>query len=79
MPFAGVAGASPGACCTAPGIRLRSLFSSAAAGGARPTETILIDAVDANLVTTINTSDYRWQEIPDAWFQRDFLPRLKVD
>ena len=48
-------------------------------GAARPTETILIDAVDANLVTTINTSDYRWQEIPDAWFQRDFLPRLKVD
>ena len=48
-------------------------------GGTRPTETILIDAVDSNLVTTINTSDYRYQEIPDAWFQRDFLPRLKVD
>jgi hypothetical protein len=48
-------------------------------GGARATETIIIDAVDANLVTTINTSDYRYQEIPDAWFQRDFLPRLKVE
>jgi hypothetical protein len=48
-------------------------------GGVRPTETIIIDAVDANLVTTINTSDYRNQEIPDAWFQRDFLPRLKVE
>jgi len=48
-------------------------------GGVRPTETIIIDAVDANLVTTINTSDYRFQEIPDAWFQRDFLPRLKVE
>lgn len=48
-------------------------------GGVRPTETIIIDAVDSNLVTTMTTSDYRVEEIPDAWFQRDFLPRLKVD
>jgi hypothetical protein len=48
-------------------------------GTARPTETIIIDAVDSSLVTTINTSDYRYQEIPEAWFQRDFLPRLKVE
>lgn len=46
-------------------------------GGVRPTETILIDAVDANLVTTIVSSDYRFADIPDAWFQRDYLPRLK--
>jgi Outer membrane lipoprotein-sorting protein len=48
-------------------------------GGARPTETILIDAVDSSLVTTISGADYRFQQIPDAWFQRDFLPRLKAD
>jgi hypothetical protein len=48
-------------------------------GGPRATETILIDAVDSNLVTTITSSDYRFQAIPDSWFQRDFLPRLKVD
>jgi outer membrane lipoprotein-sorting protein len=48
-------------------------------GGMRPTETIIIDAVDANLVTTINSADYRFQDIPDAWFQRDYLPRLKVE
>lgn len=48
-------------------------------GTVRPTETIIIDAVNANLVTTMTTSDYRYQEIPDAWFQRDFLPRLKAD
>jgi hypothetical protein len=48
-------------------------------GGVRPTETIIIDAVDANLVTVIGASDYRFQDIPDAWFQRDFLPRLKVE
>ena len=45
----------------------------------RPTETIIIDAVDPNLVTTMTTTDYRFQAIPDSWFQRDFLPRLKVD
>ena len=48
-------------------------------GTMRPTETIIIDAVDPNLVTTMTTTDYRFQAIPDSWFQRDFLPRLKVD
>jgi outer membrane lipoprotein-sorting protein len=48
-------------------------------GSVRPTETIVIDAVDSNLVTTITSSDYRFQAIPEAWFQRDFLPRLRVD
>lgn len=48
-------------------------------GTARPTQTIIIDAVDSSLVTTMTTSDYRQQAIPDAWFQRDFLPRLKLD
>jgi len=45
----------------------------------RPTEVILIDAINSNLATTINYSDYRFQEIPDAWFQRDYLPRLRVE
>lgn len=48
-------------------------------GGMRPTEVILIDAVNSNLATTISYSDYRSQEIPDAWFQRDYLPRLRVE
>ena len=42
-------------------------------GSPRPTETILIDAVDSNLVTTINAYDYRYQQIPepgDAAFRR---------
>ena len=42
-------------------------------------ETIIIDAVDQNLVTTMTNSDWRPEQIPDAWFQRDYLPRLKVD
>ena len=46
-------------------------------GGTRPTETVIIDAVDSSLVTTVNAGDFREQEIPDAWFQRDYLPRLE--
>ncbi|MDE2181852.1 MAG: outer membrane lipoprotein-sorting protein [Alphaproteobacteria bacterium] len=48
-------------------------------GGLRDTETIIIDAVDQNLVTTMTTSDMRAQDIPDAWFQRDYLPYIKAD
>jgi len=48
-------------------------------GGLRPSETIIIDAVDQNLVTTMANSDMRAQAIPDSWFQRDFLPRVKID
>jgi outer membrane lipoprotein-sorting protein len=48
-------------------------------GGMRASETIIIDSVDQNLVTTMTTSDMRAQDIPEAWFQRDYLPRLKVD
>jgi hypothetical protein len=48
-------------------------------GVMRPTETILIDGIDSTLVTSVASSDMRPQEIPDAWFQRDYLPRLKID
>ena len=50
-----------------------------ALGAARPSETIIIDAVDPNQVTTIGSSGYRFETIPEAWFQREFLPRLKAD
>ncbi|MDE2135763.1 MAG: outer membrane lipoprotein-sorting protein [Alphaproteobacteria bacterium] len=48
-------------------------------GGMRPSETIIIDAVDQNLVTTMSNSDMRAQDIPDAWFQREYLPHLTVE
>lgn len=48
-------------------------------GVERPTETIIIDAMNPKLVTTMNFSDYQYKEIPDSWFQRDFLPHLKVE
>jgi len=46
-------------------------------GATRPTQTVIIDAVDPGLVTTVAAGDFREQEIPDAWFQRDYLPRLE--
>jgi len=48
-------------------------------GRMAPAETIVIDAVDQSLVTTMSISDMRAQEIPDSWFQRDYLPRVKAD
>jgi hypothetical protein len=48
-------------------------------GAVRPMETIIIDAVDSNLVTTIAYSDYRDEEVQDAWFQREYLPRFRED
>jgi hypothetical protein len=48
----------------------------AALGGARPMETVIIDAVDSHLVTKVTASDYRPQDVQDAWFQRDYLPRF---
>jgi outer membrane lipoprotein-sorting protein len=45
-------------------------------GAERPTEVILIDAVNAKLVTTITNSAYKARDIPDAWYQREFLPRV---
>jgi outer membrane lipoprotein-sorting protein len=44
-----------------------------------PAETIVIDSVNQNLVTTMGLADMRYQDVPDSWFQRDFLPRLKID
>lgn len=48
-------------------------------GVSRPTETVIIDAVDANLVTTVDSADFRAQDLPEAWFQRDYLPYFEED
>jgi len=45
-------------------------------GGMRPAEAVIIDAVDSTLVTTVDTSDAQFTDIPDAWFQRTWLPHL---
>src|SRR5215468_8700757 len=46
-------------------------------GAVRPTEAIIIDAVDSSLATTATLGEYTYQEIPEAWFQRDYLPHLQ--
>ena len=47
-------------------------------GATRPAEAVIIDAVDSSLATIAVFSESRFQEVPDAWFQRDYLPRLQV-
>jgi len=48
-------------------------------GGLRPTELVLIDAVNSALVTIISASDFRFQDIPESWYQRDYLPRVSEE
>jgi hypothetical protein len=43
----------------------------------RPTEMVIIDALDPNWVTIMRYSDYAWRDIPDAWLQPDYLPRFR--
>jgi len=37
-----------------------------------------VDAVDETLVTTADFGDLHFQDLPDAWFTRDFLPHLNL-
>ncbi|WP_168795740.1 outer membrane lipoprotein-sorting protein [Paraburkholderia aromaticivorans] len=46
-------------------------------GVVRPTEIVIIDGIDTNWITVMRYSNYAWREIPDAWLQRDYLPRFK--
>ena len=48
-------------------------------GQERPTETVIIDGLDPSWVTVMRFSDYAKREVPDAWLQRDYLPRFKPD
>lgn len=47
-------------------------------GVERPTETVIIDGLDTAWVTVMRFSGYQWQDIPDAWLQRDYLPRFQA-
>lgn len=48
-------------------------------GAERPTETVIIDGLDPQLVTLMRFSDYKARAIPDTWMQRDFLPRFQPE
>ena len=47
-------------------------------GAVRPAESVIIDAVDSALATIAVFNESRFQDVPDAWFQRDYLPRLQI-
>ncbi len=48
-------------------------------GADRPGSAVIIDAVDSTLVTTVRFGDAAFQAVPDFWFQRDYLPRLRPE
>jgi outer membrane lipoprotein-sorting protein len=48
-------------------------------GRERPTEVVIIDGLDPAWVTVMRYGDYAWREVPDAWLQRDYLPRFKPE
>ena len=48
-------------------------------GRERPTEVVIIDGPDPAWVTVMRYADYAWREVPDAWLQRDYLPRFKPE
>lgn len=48
-------------------------------GAMRPTETVIIDGLDPRWVTVMRTTGHAWSDIPDAWLQRDYLPRFKPE
>lgn len=48
-------------------------------GVERPTEIVIIDGLDPGWVTVMRYSEYAWRDVPDAWFQRDYLPRFKPE
>ncbi|MEO8838480.1 MAG: outer membrane lipoprotein-sorting protein [Herbaspirillum sp.] len=48
-------------------------------GQERPTETVIIDGLDPKWVTVMRFSDWVKREVPDAWLQRDYLPRFKPE
>lgn len=48
-------------------------------GQLRPTETVIIDGLDPGWVTVMRFADYAWRDIPEAWLQRDHLPRFRAE
>jgi len=45
-------------------------------GGMRPTQVIILDEVDASVVTRMTFSGYEKAEVPENWFDYEFLARL---
>ncbi len=45
----------------------------------RPTETVIIDGLEPDWVTVMRYSDWVQREVPEAWLQRDYLPRFRPE
>lgn len=45
----------------------------------RPTETVIIDGLETDWVTIMRYTDWVKREVPEAWLQRDYLPRFKPE
>jgi len=64
------------------GRHLKTLFNhkfATAIGVTTAMESIIIDALNPKSVTTMESSDFSFRDIPEKWFQKDFLPYLKAD
>jgi hypothetical protein len=48
-------------------------------GAQRPTETVIVDGLDTSWITVVRMSGYKAREVPQAWLQRDYLPRFTGD
>ncbi len=48
-------------------------------GVERPTESVIIDGLDPQWVTVMRYADYAWRDVPEAWLQRDYLPRFQPE
>jgi hypothetical protein len=48
-------------------------------GAVRPTEIVIIDGVNPNLVTVMRYADFTARDVPESWFQRDILARFQPD
>lgn len=47
-------------------------------GAKRPTQVVILDAVDTSLATIVSFGDWQFHDVPDLWFQRDYLPHLQT-
>lgn len=48
-------------------------------GARRPTETVIIDGLDAKSVTVLRFTDWAKRDVPESWLQRDYLPRFRPE
>ena len=48
-------------------------------GAERPTELVIIDGLNPASVTLMRLTNYTERNLPESWFQRDYLPRFQPE